>query len=81
MADFGGMLSFRVKGGRARAIEVASRVRLFINAGSLGGPESLIQHAASVMHPAGAIPEDLLRVSVGLEHPADLIDDLRQALG
>jgi cystathionine gamma-synthase len=81
MDDFGGMLSFRVKGGRARAIEVASRVRLFINAGSLGGPESLIQHATSVMHPAGTIPEDLLRVSVGLEHPADLIDDLRQALG
>jgi cystathionine gamma-synthase len=81
MRDFGGMLSFRVKGGRPRAIEVASRVRLFINAGSLGGAESLIQHAISVMHPAGAIPEDLLRVSIGLEHPEDLIADLKQALG
>jgi cystathionine gamma-synthase len=81
MGDFGGMLSFRVKGGRARAIDVASRVRLFINAGSLGGPESLIQHAVSVMRPAGAIPEDLLRVSVGLEHPEDLVADLKQALG
>jgi cystathionine gamma-synthase len=81
MGDFGGMLSFRVKGGRAQAIDVASRVRLFINAGSLGGPESLIEHAFSVMQPAGAIPDDLLRVSVGLEHPDDLIADLKQALG
>ena len=81
MSDFGGMLSFRVKGGRARAINTASRVRLFINAGSLGGPESLIQHAASVMHPADGIPDDLLRVSVGLENPGDLIGDLEQALG
>jgi cystathionine gamma-synthase len=81
MDDFGGMLSFRVKGGRARAIEVASRVHLFINAGSLGGPESLIQHAASVMHPADRIPDDLLRLSIGLEHPEDLVADLEQALG
>ncbi len=80
MSGFGGMLSFRVKGGRARAIDVASRVRLFINAGSLGGPESLLQHAASVMHPADTIPDDLLRVSVGLEHPVDLVADLEQAL-
>jgi cystathionine gamma-synthase len=80
MSDFGGMLSFRVKGGRAQAIEAASRVRLFINAGSLGGPESLIQHAVSVMHPADGIPDDLLRLSVGLEHPDDLIGDLAQAL-
>jgi cystathionine gamma-synthase len=80
MADFGGMLSFRVKGGSKRAIEIASRLRLFIHAGSLGGPESLIQHAASVMHPVGAIPDDLLRVSIGLEHPEDLIEDLKQAL-
>jgi cystathionine gamma-synthase len=80
MADFGGMLSFRVNGGRVRAIEVASRVRLFVNAGSLGGTESLIHHAVSFMHPAGAIPDDLLRVSVGLEHSSDLINDLAQAL-
>ncbi len=80
MTDFGGMLSFRAKGGGNRAIEIASQVRLFINAGSLGGSESLIQHAVSVMHPADNIPNDLLRVSVGLEHPDDLIADLRQAL-
>lgn len=81
MSDFGGMLSFRVKGGRERAIDVASRARLFINAGSLGGPESLIQHAVSMMHPADGIPDDLLRVSIGLEHPDDLIADLKQAIG
>jgi len=80
MSGFGGMLSFRVKGGRDRAIEVASRARLFINAGSLGGTESLIHHAVSIMHPADGIPEDLLRLSIGLEHPDDLITDLTQAL-
>lgn len=80
MAGFGGMLSVRVEGGRRMAIDVASRVKLFINAGSLGGPESLIQHAASVMHPADGIPDDLLRVSVGLEHADDLLVDLEQAL-
>ena len=81
MSDFGGMLSFRVQGGRERAIEVASRVRLFINAGSLGGPESLIHQVVSFMHSPGHCPGDILRLSVGLEHPADLIDDLKQALG
>ncbi|MGA7629710.1 MAG: PLP-dependent transferase [Terriglobales bacterium] len=81
MSDFGGMLSFRVKGGRAQAIEIASRARLFINAGSLGGPESLIHHAVSFMKSPGLTPDDLLRLSVGLEHPSDLIDDLKQALG
>lgn len=80
MNEFGGMLSIRVKGGRAGAVETASRVRLFINAGSLGGPESLIQHAASVMHPADGIPDDLLRLSIGLEDAGDLVGDLKQAL-
>jgi cystathionine gamma-synthase len=80
MSDFGGMFSFRVKGGKQRAIQIASRVRILINAGSLGGSESLIEHEASVMHPVGNLPDDLLRVSIGLEHPADLIEDLRQAL-
>jgi cystathionine gamma-synthase len=80
MRDFGGMLAFRVTGGRARALAVASAVRLFVNAGSLGGPESLIQHSASVMHPADGVPDDLLRLSIGLEHPDDLIADLTHAL-
>jgi cystathionine gamma-synthase len=80
MCDFGGMLSMRVKGGARRAVSIASRLRLFINAGSLGGPESLVQHAVSVMHPPGAVPDDLLRVSIGLEHADDLVADFEQAL-
>ena len=80
MSDFGGMLSVRIKGSAQHAIAVASRLRLFINAGSLGGPESLVQHATSVIHPPGAVPDNLLRMSIGLEHPDDLIADLEQAL-
>jgi cystathionine gamma-synthase len=80
MRAFGGMLSLQVKGGRAGALAVASRVRLFLNATSLGGAESLIEHRASSEGPGSATSEDLLRISVGLEHPQDLIDDLRQAL-
>jgi cystathionine gamma-synthase len=80
MSGFGGMLSFRVRGGRDAAIRVASRVRLFTNATSLGGTESLIEHRASSEGPGTKTPENLLRVSVGLEHPEDLIADLVQAL-
>ncbi|HEX8805852.1 MAG TPA: aminotransferase class I/II-fold pyridoxal phosphate-dependent enzyme [Candidatus Aquilonibacter sp.] len=80
MHDFGGMLSFRVKGGPSSAIGVASGVKLFINAGSLGGPESLIRHVASTTKSSNGVPPDLLRVSVGLEHADDLIEDLEQAL-
>jgi cystathionine gamma-synthase len=80
MKSFGGMLSLRVKGGRAQALEVASRVKLFVNATSLGGVESLLEHRVSSEGPASKTPEDLLRLSVGLEHPDDLIEDLRQAL-
>ncbi len=80
MRAFGAMLSIEVKGGRAAAIAVASRVRLFLNATSLGGTESLIEHRASSEGPESTTREDLLRISVGLEHPQDLIDDLLQAL-
>jgi cystathionine gamma-synthase len=81
MSGFGGMLSFRVRGGRDAAIRVASRVKLFTNATSLGGTESLIEHRASSEGPGSPTPQNLLRVSVGLEHPDDLIEDLTQALG
>jgi cystathionine gamma-synthase len=81
MRAFGGMLSVRVKGGKAAALGVASRVRLFTNATSLGGVESLLEHRASVEDPATTTPDDLLRISVGLEHPEDLIADFTQALG
>jgi cystathionine gamma-synthase len=80
MSGFGGMLSFRVRGGRDAAIRVASRVKLFTNATSLGGTESLIEHRASSEGPGSPTPQNLLRVSVGLEHPEDLIEDLTQAL-
>lgn len=81
MKAFGGLLSFQVRGGRERALEVASRVELFLNATSLGGTESLLEHRASSEGVGSPTPQDLLRVSVGLEHPDDLVDDLRQALG
>jgi len=61
-------------------LRIASRVRLFRNATSLGGVESLIEHRASVEGPASKTPPNLLRVSIGLEHPEDLIEDLTQAL-
>jgi cystathionine gamma-synthase len=81
MTGFSGMLSFQVKGDAKAAMEVAARCRLFIRATSLGGPHSLIEHRASVEGPSTRTPQNLLRVSVGLEHPDDLIDDLAQALG
>jgi cystathionine gamma-synthase len=77
----GGMLSFVVAGGRAEAFALAAKLRLFTRATSLGGPESLIEHRASVEGPSTRAPEGLLRVSVGLEHPDDLVADLAQALG
>jgi cystathionine gamma-synthase len=80
MASFGAMLSFRVHGGVEAAMRVAAGVRLFTRATSLGGVESLIEHRASIEPPGGPTPPDLLRVSIGLEHPDDLIDDLRDAL-
>lgn len=80
MHGFGGMLSFEVDGGRAEALAVAARTRLFTRATSLGGTESLIEHRASVEQPPTQTPERLLRVSVGLEHADDLEADLARAL-
>ena len=81
MSDFGGMLSFQVAGGREAAMGVAAQVRLFVRATSLGGTQSLIEHRASIEGPDSPTPDDLLRVSVGLENADDLIADLAQALG
>jgi cystathionine gamma-synthase len=72
--------SFLVRGSAADALAVAARTRLFIRATSLGGVESLIEHRASVEGPGTRAPENLLRISVGIEHPDDLIEDLQQAL-
>ena len=80
MRSFGGMLSLRVRGGREGALRAVSRVKLFLNATSLGGTESLIEHRASSEGRSSTAPPDLLRASVGLEHPDDLVADLRQAL-
>src|SRR4028118_41403 len=80
MQLFGGMLSFQVKGGREMAFALAGKVKILTRATSLGGVESLIEHRASIEGKGTKTPENLLRVSVGLEHPEDLIEDLAQAL-
>ena len=77
---FGGMLSLRVKGGAEAALSVANRCRVFIRATSLGGVESLIEHRYSIEGPDSPVPPELLRLSVGIESPADLVADLEQAL-
>ena len=80
MSDFGAMLSIELRGGREATLAMAGKLRLFTNATSLGGCESLVEHRASVEGPDPVSPQNLLRVSVGLEHAADLIADLDQAL-
>jgi cystathionine gamma-synthase len=79
---FGGMISIRVNGGKRAAITVAANVRIFIRATSFGGTESLIEHRSSspIQGIHTGTPDNLLRLSIGLEHADDLIDDLAQAL-
>jgi cystathionine gamma-synthase len=77
---FGGMLSIRVAGGRAGGLAVARGTRLFLPATSLGGVESLIEHRKTIEGEASILPDDLLRLSVGIEHPDDLLADLDRAL-
>ncbi len=76
----GAMLSIDVRGGAAEAIAVCQKTRLFVKATSLGGVESLIEHRATVEGITPQTPVNLLRISIGLEHPDDLIQDLAQAL-
>ena len=84
MSGYGGMLSFELTGDKAAskdaAMAVAANVEIFTRATSLGGVESLIEHRASIEGAQSLTPQGLLRVSIGLEHPEDLIDDLTQAL-
>ena len=80
MRDGGGMLSIELRGGREAALAMAGKLRLFTNATSLGGCESLIEHRASVEGAHPTSPQNLLRLSVGLEHIDDLLADLAQAL-
>lgn len=80
MSDYGAMLSFIVEGGAEAAMGVAARLRMIVRATSLGGTHTLIEHRASVEGPKSMAPAGLLRISVGLEHPQDIIDDLTEAL-
>jgi len=77
---FGGMMSIRVKGGGARAVDFHNQCKLFKRATSLGGVESLIEHRSSVEGPTSPVPDDLLRLSVGIEDINDLIHDIETAL-
>jgi len=85
MRGFGGMVSFRVRGGEEAAVAVCGRTRVFTLGESLGGVESLIEHPARMTHASAAgspleVPGDLIRLSVGIESCDDLLEDLRQAL-
>lgn len=80
MRDFGAVVSFLVKGKQEDAIRVAQRVTVFTNATSVGGTESLLEHRKSVEGPDSPTPDNLIRLSVGLEEVSNLIDDLNQAL-
>ncbi|ODU52661.1 MAG: cystathionine gamma-synthase [Lysobacteraceae bacterium SCN 69-48] len=81
MRDFGAMLSIELRGGRDAALAVAGKLRVFTNATSLGGCESLVEHRASVEGANPRSPQNLLRISVGLEDGDDLVADFAQALG
>ncbi|MFK7848389.1 MAG: PLP-dependent aspartate aminotransferase family protein [Rhodothermales bacterium] len=80
MSDFGGMLSLEVDGSSAFAKAIANNTKLFKQATSLGGTESLIEHRASIEVPPSKTPDTLLRLSIGLEHIDDLLMDLAQAI-
>lgn len=77
---FGAMLSVQVKGSAAEAMALTGRLQLFTTATSLGGVESLIEHRKSVEGPASPTPDNLLRLSIGLENIEDLKADWEQAL-
>jgi cystathionine gamma-synthase len=86
MRRFGGMVSFRVRGGEEEAVAICDRTRLFTLAESLGGVESLIEHPGRMTHASAAgspleVPADLVRLSVGIETVDDLLADLEGALG
>lgn len=81
LGGFGGMLSFKVKGGEKGALGLARKCQVFIRATSLGGVESLIEHRYSIEGESSPIPKELVRLSIGVEHVEDLITDLEQALG
>ncbi len=86
MRGFGGMVSFRVKAGEQAALDICSKTTLFTLGESLGGVESLIEHPGRMTHASVSgspleVPNDLVRLSVGIEEAADLLADLEKALG
>lgn len=86
MRGFGGMVSVRMRAGRRAAQDLCAKTLVFILAESLGGVESLIEHPSAMTHASTAgsqleVPDDLVRLSVGIEDIADLLGDLEQALG
>ncbi len=86
MKRFGGMISFRVTGGLEQALAVCERAEVFTLGESLGGVESLIEHPGKMTHASVAgtdleVPDDLIRLSVGIESVDDLVADLDRALG
>jgi cystathionine gamma-lyase/cystathionine beta-lyase len=90
MKDFGGMISFTLKGASVEeTFDMASRVKVFSLAESLGGVESLLNHPATMTHASipkeerekAGVTDTLIRLSVGIEDIEDLIEDLRQAIG
>ncbi|MBV9322144.1 MAG: cystathionine gamma-synthase [Mycobacterium sp.] len=86
MRGFGGMVSVRMRGGRRAAEKLCANTSIFILAESLGGVESLIEHPVAMTHASTAgsqleVPDDLVRLSVGIEDIGDLLGDLAQALG
>src|SRR6201984_1846186 len=86
MRGFGGMVSVRMRAGRAAAEDLCAGTKVFILAESLGGVESLIEHPSAMTHASTAgsqleVPDDLVRLSVGIEDVADLLADLEHALG
>jgi cystathionine gamma-synthase len=85
MRDFGGMVSFRLRGGEETALKVCGLTSVFTLGESLGGVESLIEHPARMTHMSVVgspleVPADLVRLSVGIENVEDLLDDLASAL-
>jgi cystathionine gamma-synthase len=85
MRDFGGMVSFTLRAGSAAAMNVAAATEIFTLAESLGAVESLIEHPGAMTHASAAgspleVPDNLVRLSVGIEDAADLVADLAQAL-
>jgi cystathionine gamma-synthase len=80
IGGYSGMLSILVKGDREHALKLATALKLFTHATSLGGVESLIEHRKSIEGQQSATPDNLLRISVGIEHINDLINDFKQAL-